>query len=141
MTDYHSEWYRCATFAPHPVLRRQIVEVAGGYTLTNAEEVGKGPDSLRGYAGGWEFPFRARPLSAVERSLGDNGWSREMPTPGAPPELRKRSGPRGQAIATKRSVRIPDEQWNRLGEIAAREGRDRNAIVNELVAGYVERRQ
>ena len=108
MSDFVSEWYRCATHAPHPVTRRQIVEVPGGYQLTPVELVGKGPECLRDYDGGWQFPSKIRAkLADVERHLLDNGYSREMPIAGTPPEVRKRSGARGTATVTKRSIRNP----------------------------------
>lgn len=140
VTDYISEWYRCATYAPHPVTRRQIVEVPGGYQLTPIELVGKGPESLRDYDGGWHFASRTHTtLASAERLLTDNGYTREMPEAGEHPDLRKRSGTGGKAKAAQRAVRIPDEQWERLGELATKRGTDRNTIINELVAEYCGR--
>ena len=107
-TDYVSEWYRCATHAPYPVTRRQIVEVPGGYQLTPVELVGTGPESLRDYDGGWQFPTKLKPtLAAAERHLTDNGYTREMPTVGTPPATRKRSGTGGQSTVPQRAVRMP----------------------------------
>ena len=140
MSDYVAEWYRCASHAPYPVTRRQIVEVPGGYQLTPVELVGVGPVSLRDYDGGWQFPTRLKPtLAAAERHLADNGYTREMPEPGSAPELRKRSGPGGKAKDSKRSVRIPDALWARFGTVAADQKSDRNTIVNQLVAEYCDR--
>lgn len=141
MSDYVSEWYRCATHAPHPVTRRQIVKVAGGYQLTPIELVGKGPESLRDYDGGWQFPTKLkRTLADAERHLTDNGFTREMPKAGEPPETRKRSGPSGPSgdnTVPKRSIRIPDDLWTAAGEKAAATGTDRNKVINELLAAWV----
>ncbi len=135
--DYVSEWYRCATHSPHPVTRRQIVEVPGGYQLTPVELVGKGPESLRNYEGGWQFPSKIYPaLAAAERQLIDNGYTSEMPEPGAPPEVRKRSGAGGRAKATQRAVRIPDDLWERFGATCETAGSNRNAVVNQLIDEY-----
>lgn len=61
-----------------------------------------------------------------------------MPKKPAPPKRRPNaSGPSGKNQVPQRAVRIPDEQWQRLGEIGANEGRDRNAIINQLVDEYV----
>lgn len=53
---------------------------------------------------------------------------------------RKRSGPSGPSgknLVPKRAVRITDDLWGRLGQLAAQRGTDRNAIINELVTQYL----
>lgn len=53
---------------------------------------------------------------------------------------RKRSGPSGPSgknLVPKRAVRITDDLWWRLGQLAAQRGTDRNAIINELVTQYL----
>lgn len=138
--DYHSEWYRCATLPPHEVTRRQILAVEGGYTLSAVELLGAGPVSLRDYQGGWQFPAKVYPsLAPVEAHLRDNGWTLEVPTPGLPPELRKRSGVGGKSTVPQRAVRMRDELWARLGEEAAARGSDRNKLINEIVEDYLEK--
>lgn len=53
---------------------------------------------------------------------------------------RKRtSGPSGQHLIPKRSVRIPDDLWSRFEVVAAKQNSDRNTIVNQLVADFCDR--
>ncbi len=140
MSDFISEWYRCAPFSPHAVTRRQIVEVPGGYQLTPVELVGTGPACLRDYEGGWHFPTKTqKTLVDAERYLTDNGFTREMPAPGTPPTLRKRSGPGGSSSVPQRAVRMPDDLWERLGRLAEERGTDRNKLVNAIVEDYLAR--
>lgn len=44
--------------------------------------------------------------------------------------------PRG---TTLRNVRIDDDRWNALGEAAQAEGRDRSAVIRDLVDEYLMR--
>lgn len=138
MSDFVSEWYRCASHAPYPVTRRQIVEVPGGYQLTPVELVGEGPECLRDYEGGWQFSKKIRKtLADAEWHLTDNGFTREMPAPGTSPTLRKRSGPGGSSPVPQRAVRMPDGLWERLGRLAEERGTDRNKLVNAIVEEYL----
>ena len=38
-----------------------------------------------------------------------------------------------------RHMRIPDEEWNDLGTVAADQGTDRAALVREFIAWYLRR--
>lgn len=49
---------------------------------------------------------------------------------------RKRSGPSGRNLVPQRAVRIPDDLWSRLGDVAASHRTDRNTVINQLVADY-----
>ncbi len=63
-------------------LRVQLLATPEGTLISHAEEVGKGPDDLRGYQGGWEL-FRDvyRRRANAERLLKRNGWAPvEAPT-------------------------------------------------------------
>lgn len=40
---------------------------------------------------------------------------------------------------TLRNVRIDDERWAALGDAAAAEGRDRSAVIRDLVDEYLTR--
>jgi hypothetical protein len=56
-------------------LRRQLLQCPTGWTLSNVVEVGEGPESLRGYAGGWHFGDRMyKSRKGAEKALHDNGW-------------------------------------------------------------------
>lgn len=41
---------------------------------------------------------------------------------------------------TLRNVRIDDERWEALGAAAGAEGRDRSAVIRELIDEYLEGR-
>ena len=43
--------------------------------------------------------------------------------------------PRG---TTLRNVRIDDERWDALGEAATAEGRDRSAVIRDMIDVYLE---
>lgn len=134
-----SEWYRCATHRPYPVTRRQIVEVEGGYQLSAIELLGQGPESLAGYDGGWQFPSKTyTTVGAAEQRMIDNGFTREVPVPGVPPVIRKRSGEGGTTTHRQRAVRIPDARWARFGELAEQRGTNRNAVINTLIDQYCQ---
>lgn len=47
------------------------------------------------------------------------------------------AGPRG---TTLRNVRIDDERWEALGDAAEAEGRDRSAVIRDLIDAYIEGR-
>jgi predicted DNA-binding protein len=48
----------------------------------------------------------------------------------------KRSG-RGTA---RQSVRVPEPLWERFGELAQAEGKDRSTVVREFIRKYIEER-
>lgn len=138
-----SEWYRCATVAPYPVQRRQIVEVDDGFQLTSFELLEQGPANLHGYDGGWYSPSKPLPtLALAEQRMADNGWAREVPPPGTKPFLRRRSGAGGGGhLVRQRNLRVPDDLWARFGQVAATRGQERNAVINRLVIDYVKRHE
>ena len=70
------EYTRPSLSCPSTILRRQLLQVPDGWTLSAVEIVGVGPTSLRGYSGGWQFPSRVyRTRGAAERAMARNGWS------------------------------------------------------------------
>lgn len=55
---------------------------------------------------------------------------------------RKRSGPSGPSgknTIPNRSVRVPDERWERFGAASAANGRDRTGVLNDLIDEYCAR--
>jgi hypothetical protein len=69
-------YYKTSDSGRH--LRRQLLQVAAGWTLSNAEVVGVGPESLRGYAGGWHWGDTVYPTrSEAESNLRQNRWHLE----------------------------------------------------------------
>ncbi len=51
------------------------------------------------------------------------------------------SGPSGKNQVPQRAIRIPDDLWDEFGEMVTTEGGNRNAVVNQLIAEYVEKRK
>ena len=135
-----SEWYRCATVAPHPLLRRQIVEVDGGFQLTTFELAEKCPANLYGYDGGWFSPSVTYPTLAIaEQRMLDNGWTREPPQAGTKPIPRRRSGPGGACKNPVRTLRVSDADWESFGKDCGLEGASRNEVLNRLIGQYLRR--
>lgn len=50
------------------------------------------------------------------------------------PKRKKASGPSGKHLVPKRNLRVDDELWERF--VAATAGRNRNEVINELIAAY-----
>lgn len=123
-------YYKFSSAGRH--LRRQLLEVSDGWTLSNAVVVGDGsPESLRGFEGGWHFSgkiFRTR--KEAERSLAQNRWAPEGTLPPAPEAEAKRNRPRSARRATGRlDIELTLEQRAAIDEEAHRTGASLTATV------------
>lgn len=111
-------------------LRRQLLQVADGWTLSNAEVVGVGPESLRGYAGGWHLGDTVYPTRAeAERNLRQNRWHLEGEE--QVPEVsrnRSRAAKRAAGLATV-EVALTPAQRAAIDTEADRLGLSRSATV------------
>lgn len=120
-------------------LRRQLLEVADGWTLSNAVEVGQGPESLRGYEGGWQFGSKVYPTrKAAERNLRQNRWHLPGETP-APRNLPRAERAERAAGLVRVDVAVTVEQRDALDAEASRLGLSRTSLVAKYADSLAKR--
>ena len=119
---------------PNGLLRRQLLECADGWRLSNFELASAGPASLRDYDGGWGSTGRLYATrEAAERALARNGWTiaAEYVDPGQEGRTRKNKT-RAQRLAdgiVEISVYLTREQRDALDAAAKIQGISRNRLV------------
>ena len=121
------EYYRTSSTGRQ--LRRQLLQIADGWTISNGEEVGTGPASLRGYDGGWHWGdtvFATR--KAAERNLAQNRWHLEGQEP-LPSATRNRPRASRTDGLVGVEVRLTEVQRLAIDTEAERLGVSRTAAV------------
>lgn len=122
-------------------LRRQLLETAEGWTLSNAIEVGQGPDSLRGYEGGWQFSDTVYPTrAAAEKNLRQNRWHLEGEEQPAEASRNRTRAARAASGAVSVEVQLTSEQRDALDAEARRLGISRTALVSKYADSLAKRR-
>jgi hypothetical protein len=111
-------------------LRRQLLQVPDGWTLSNAVEVGEGPESLRGYEGGWEFLSTVYETRAkAEKALRQNRWHLEGEAQPAEASRNRTRAARAASGAVAIEVQLTVEQRDALDAEARSRGISRTALV------------
>ena len=128
------------------LLRRQLLEYADGWRLSNFELASAGPASLRDYDGGWGSTGRLYATrEAAERALARNGWTiaTEYQDPGQEGRTRKNKT-RAQRLAdgiVEVSVQATRDQREALDALAKSLGISRSRLVAGWIDSLVEKKR
>ena len=128
------------------LLRRQLLEYADGWRLSNFELASAGPASLRDYDGGWGSTGRLYATrAAAERALARNEWTlaSEYADPGQESRTRK-NRTRAQRLAdgiVEVSVQVTRDQREALDALAKSLGISRSRLVAGWIDSLVEKKR
>lgn len=128
------------------LLRRQLLECADGWRLSNFELASAGPASLRDYDGGWQSTGRLYATrETAERAMVRNGWTiaAEYVDPGQEGRTKKNKT-RAQRLAVgivEISVYLTREQRDALDDTAKSQGISRNRLVVSWADSMVEKKR